>query len=64
LLPFSAALLLPLARRDLSSIRLLFCFGILVWRARLLLRGGGRYELRDWRRDQSDGKHGDKRNLQ
>jgi hypothetical protein len=38
-LPLRPALLLPLARRELTSARVFFCFCILVG-ARLLLRGG------------------------
>ena len=41
LLPFSAALLLPLATSRAPRHLALFYFAILVWCARLLLRGGG-----------------------
>src|SRR5689334_11475737 len=61
--PFGGAFLLPLARRNLSGALLFFRFGILVRRARLLLRGGSRVGLRHWPCDQSDGERGSKHNL-
>src|SRR5262245_2600416 len=61
-LPLGGTFFLSLARGDLPGARLLFRFGILVGRSCLLLRGGGRNDLRHRRNDKSDrkrsGKHG------
>src|SRR5262245_26111683 len=60
-LPLGGTFFLPLARGDLLGARLLFCFGILVGRSCcLLLRGGGRNELRHRCNDKSDRKRGGK----
>src|SRR5262245_1656601 len=59
-LPLGGTFFLPLARGDLPGARLLLRFGILVGRSCLLLRGGGRNDLRHRRNDKSDRKRGGK----
>ena len=59
----ASARFLPLARGELACARLFLDLNFLVWRARLLLRSGGRDNLRHRRRDRSDGEGGSKHNF-